>query len=704
MPFAGASPIHEAKWSSFRKRLTSGLCRKSFSVPPFLLSPLLTFGQFALSSCSEPSGCAAPRVRQSRPFRPFEGNVGSAIVVNRMPDRLSLHAPILVNTIGHCAGAIAFGILLYLFLVDWRRATVERSLLPSIAAGLAFLWNLGSLIGIATATTEDLLADTIVAISFSVLSVLPAVLLHISLRSRSAPLWITGYVVSAIAVILHIIDVITGASRFHYAAILLVTIGFAVLTATSVAREVFTGARDGGGKRLAGAMVLFLFAISFAHFGSSHDIRAWSGEAALHHAGIPLAIFVLLQDYRFLLLDAFIRFLVNGSMAALAVWLGFAAQTRLHVLEHAARDPFFAGIAFAVACLSLSLFAYLRTRAQRFLTRVVFLRSSVAKMLSRLLEIPAVNSSDTEYLAAATAVIGDLFSAKRYEMGTGSIPGRAIAVSDPARLQVPGWVQAMAPLRFARGDAHVLWLGARRGGRRYLSEDLETLERLLLTVCEQVERIRGVEIQTLVSQAELRALQAQINPHFLFNALNTLYGVIGRENVIARKLVLNLSNLFRSSFAMSSSLSPLEQELRIVRAYLEIEGLRLGSKLHTEFDIDESLLFEKVPVLSIQPLVENAVKHGVAGRHGSGFVRVTVQKQGATMVVAVSNSGAFRHDARGREGNGIGMSNVRRRLALCYGGSTELEVSTTEDETTVRFSLPLATDRVANRVTRGAVA
>ncbi len=614
-----------------------------------------------------------------------------------MPDRLSLHAPILVNTIGHCAGAIAFGILLYLFLVDWRRAAVERSLLPSIAAGLAFLWNLGSLVGLATAATEDSLADTIVAISFSVLSILPAVLLHISLRSRIAALWITGYVVSGVAVILHISDLITGSSRFHYAAILLVTIGFAVLTASSLIREVLTRVPDGGGKRLAGAMVLFLFAISFAHFGSTRDIKAWSGEAALHHAGIPLAIFVLLQDYRFLLLDAFVRFLVNGTMAAVAVWLGLVAETKLGVIERAGRDPFYAGIAFAVACLLLSLFAYLRTRAQRFLTRVVFLRSSVEKMLSRLLEIPGVNSSDTAYLASATAVIGDLFSAKRCEMGMGSIPGRAIAVSDPVRLQAPGWVQAMAPLRFAKGDAHVLWLGARRGGRRYLSEDLETLERLLITVCEQVERIRGAEIEALVSQAELRALQAQINPHFLFNALNTLYGVIGRENAIARKLVLNLSNLFRSSFALGSSLSPLEQELRIVRAYLEIEVLRLGPRLQTEFDVDESLLLEKVPVLSIQPLVENAVKHGVASRSGNGFVRVSVRRQEATIVVAVSNSGPFRQST---SGHGIGMANVRRRLALCYGGSGNLEVSTTADVTTVRFALPM----FANHAIAGAVA
>jgi two-component system, LytTR family, sensor kinase len=132
-----------------------------------------------------------------------------------MPDRLSLHAPVLVNTIGHCAGAIAFGILLYLLLLDWRRATSERSLLPAIAAGLAFLWNIGSLIGMATAPSGDAVADAIIAGSFSVLSLLPAVLLHISLRSRPRFLWIAGYAVSAIAVLLHIEDLITAAPRFQ---------------------------------------------------------------------------------------------------------------------------------------------------------------------------------------------------------------------------------------------------------------------------------------------------------------------------------------------------------------------------------------------------------------------------------------------------------------------------------------------------------
>ena len=137
--------------------------------------------------------------------------------------------------------------------------------------------------------------------------------------------------------ILHIGDLITAAPRFHYAAILLVTIGFAILTAISVAQEALRGPGDGSGKRLAGAMVLFLLAISFVHFKSAHDIRAWSGEAALHHAALPLALFVLLQDYRFLLLDAFIRFPLNGVLAALVVLMSFEAELRLGLFARATR-------------------------------------------------------------------------------------------------------------------------------------------------------------------------------------------------------------------------------------------------------------------------------------------------------------------------------------------------------------------------------
>jgi hypothetical protein len=108
---------------------------------------------------------------------------------------------------------------------------------------------------------------------------------------------------------------LTQAPRFHRAALLLVTVGFSVLTIISVFLELRHENRAAG-SQLAGAMGLFLFAISFAHFGAEQTRLAWSKEIALHHAGLPLALLVLPQDYRLLLLDAFLRFVVNASLAA----------------------------------------------------------------------------------------------------------------------------------------------------------------------------------------------------------------------------------------------------------------------------------------------------------------------------------------------------------------------------------------------------
>jgi len=548
----------------------------------------------------------------------------------------------------------------------------------------------------ATAPQGDPIADAIVAGSFSVLSLLPAVLLHISLGSRHRALWMAGYAVSFAAVLLHIGDAITGAPRFHYAALLLVTIGFGVLTTISVVQETLTGPRDGSGPRLAGAMVLFLFAISFVHFESAHDVKAWSGEAALHHAGIPLALFVLLQDYRFLLLDAFIRFLVNVMLAALAVWVAFEAEARFALLSQARKDPFSAGLIFTGACLALSIFAYLRSRSQRFLTRVVFLRANAEHAVSELRDIAGSKNGEPVYLAAAAKIIAGFLSARRFELIPSKESGPELAIAvPPFPIQGPGawalepWVQALAPLRLSRGDAYQLALGSRTGGRRYLSEDIEVLERLSTIVCEQVERIRNSEMQALVSQAELRALQAQINPHFLFNALNTLYGTISRENAAARNLVLNLAGLFRYSFAQNPGLIRIEEELVIVRAYLEIEELRLGSKLLSEIEVDDEALQAEVPVLSIQPLVENAIKHGVAVRQSPGFVRIRIKRHAEEISVEISNSGAFGEVSGEGGNNGVGLANVRRRLALCYGNEKNLDISTVNDITAVRFSIPL---------------
>jgi GAF domain-containing protein len=613
-----------------------------------------------------------------------------------LTETIGIHEPLLVNTLGHCAGAAVFGILLYLFAVDWRRSGRSRSKLSAIAAGLALVWNLGSLIALASAPASP---DLVVAISFSVLSLLPAVLLHISVQGRYRSVWICGYALSAIAVCMHVWEYLARSSGPHYAALLLVTSGFSVLTLVTVALDVRRRERRGAGSRLAVSMCLFLIAISFVHFGSSDARHAWSGELAVHHAGIPLALFVLLYDYRFLLLDAFLRFALNGALAALAALAAIGVEMRLHVLSRAAHNEFTAAILFVAACAFLAAFAQLRASVQKALTRVLFRRASVEPIARGLQDIFASASSEPEQLQQACHLIAGFLGAEIIDIRTNPAEPEFRAVTSAAPLlEWPVWrpfapaplAEAALPIRFSSGDVVYLLLGPLRGGRPYLSEDIALLSQLGKIVEQQTERRRQTELRALASQAELRALQAQINPHFLFNSLNTLYGTISRENAGARRLVLNLADVFRYFLRSERSLITVEDELKIVRAYLEIEELRLGPKLTTTIEVEQSALTAEIPVLSVQPLVENAVKHGVAGRAGPGFVRVSIKRETGGVRVEVSNSGEFAstEDRRTPHGARVGMTNVGRRLTLCYGAGSELRVRSENGTTVVGFLIP----------------
>jgi two-component system LytT family sensor kinase len=418
---------------------------------------------------------------------------------------------------------------------------------------------------------------------------------------------------------------------------------------------------------------------------------AWSKEVAFHHAGLPLALLVLLQDFRFLLLDAFLRFIVNGTLAAAAILLSIRVLQTPQLKAHL-RDPFRAGLLFVGASILLTLFVYVRNRTQSFLTRVIFLRSNIDDALQELVQLARGIGNEHEYLRCAAEVVARFFRTSRFELSVNapSSPGELIG---PAGIDNGGgtpwsWVQAVLPVRFSRGDTTYLLLGPRDGSRRYLSEDFVLMARLAAAVVEHVEQLRSHQMQTLVSQAELKALQAQINPHFLFNSLNTLYGTIDRNNSEARRLVLDLADIFRYLLRPEQTLVELQEELRIVRAYLEIEKLRLGPKLRTELEIEEEVLHLTVPLLSIQPLVENAVKHGVASRQGPGFVRLTAAHVAEGLTVEVTNSGVWAANAVA-DLSGIGLTNVRRRLELCYGPRGRFSVCANGGVTTVGFAVPI---------------
>ena len=246
--------------------------------------------------------------------------------------------------------------------------------------------------------------------------------------------------------------------------------------------------------------------------------------------------------------------------------------------------------------------------------------------------------------------------------------------------------EAVVPLRTGSGGSLSVLLGRRTGGRRYLSEDLQALGRAAAVIGEQLEQYRELETRRLVAQAELRALQSQIHPHFLFNALNTLYGIIPREARGARETVLNLADIFRYFLETKKSLVPLEEEMHIVKAYLDVERLRLGDKLRLEIEVTPEAGSVPIPILSIQPLVENAVKHGIAPQAGGGVIHIQARiDSSGSLCISVRDSGpGFSKSNR----VGVGLENVERRLELCYGGDARLSIESGASGTEVCVRIP----------------
>lgn len=617
-----------------------------------------------------------------------------------MREVLTVHEPLLVNTLGHLAGSLIFAIFLYLLFRDRAGAHLRGSHLTITAAALAFIWNFASLLVIAWNSPGESVSEWLVAVSSSALSLLPSVLLHLSLGSRFGWIWKAGYALAAVTVGIHLSESALDSPQNHEIALRMTSLGFGGLTLAALG-GLLTSREDRKGlaARLVGTMSLFLFSLSFVHLSAAYP-ASWPAELMAHHAGIVLALFVLLQDYRFLLLDAFLRFLANILLAAVFVF-AVANVWDLRAALRWANNSFREGLLLAGGCMLLLLFAFLRSMLDRVLLRLVSLNNDVEGVLQELRTRAASFEEEAQFVQWAAKRIADFFRAPliieegpaRLHSRLGDEVGEPAPVSDlPVAmrdlLEARG-VEAVLPVRLATHDVHSILLGRREGGRRYLSEDYATLRRLQAELIEQMDRRRELEMRRLVSQAELRALQSQIHPHFLFNALNTLYGIIPREAAGARRTVLNLADILRYFLQSERTFIPLAKEMEIVRAYLEIETLRLGSKLETQIDIAADALPVAIPVLTVEPLVENAVKHGVARKEEGGLVRVEAKVESGSLRIRVCDTGSGFEQTPAPGGTGVGLENVVRRLRLCYGPDAELEIQSSGSGSSVGFHVPI---------------
>ncbi len=198
---------------------------------------------------------------------------------------------------------------------------------------------------------------------------------------------------------------------------------------------------------------------------------------------------------------------------------------------------------------------------------------------------------------------------------------------------------------------------------------------------------REHEARVLASDAELRALKAQLNPHFLFNSLNSISALTSVNPAGAREMCVLLGDFFRRTLGVGDRSSiPLKDEISLARCFLAVERVRFGSRLCVEEDIDSAAEDCLVPPLLLQPLVENAIKHGIAALPEGGIVRLAARRSDGRVSISVENT--FDPECPAKRKGGLGLANVRRRLETRYGDQASLSVSAVENRYRARLSLP----------------
>ncbi|HWK09629.1 MAG TPA: histidine kinase [Vicinamibacterales bacterium] len=639
----------------------------------------------------------------------------------------------LLNLVGLSTGVVLYAMLLAMVLRA-RRASVGGAgvdPLLLITSILGLVWNLCALpayelpkVGIEGPF------PTLAAVGFAALGFLPAVVVHSVLRGARRTdhaavarfLTAAAYTVSAIAALLQVYTASVSSPIPSPLAMRLLTYSFIGLVAPLA---VITRGRPGAGRALWVA-ALATFAVSALHLSQLHRPEpAWPVELVGHHASLPLALAILYQDYRFALADLFLKRAL--SLLAL-VTVAFAAIATFGVRSTAfagfvQSDPRQLTILVTLWVATALLYPVLRRGSVWFVDTVVLHRPDYPSLRATVAR-EAQDAADVEHLL--TTVCGILAPAlnaafvtwrpwpssdRNTTLGGTVVTGaKAIVLADTVRGDgLPGPPAACLAIETTDQPRFVLAVGQLGAGRRLLSDDVATLDAIGVLVARRIDAIRITnerytraireqEMGKLATEAELRALRAQLNPHFLFNALTTIGYLIQTAPSRALETLLRLTALLRGVLRSEGDFTTLGRELDIVESYLEIERARFEQRLRVTVDVPAGLRSIRLPPLVLQPIVENAVKHGIARKQTGGEVTIRARLETAAggqplLAVTVQDTGAgasMQALERGRS-TGLGLRNVARRLECLYGDAGSLTIHTGREEgTTVDLRVPVA--------------
>ncbi|MDO8795536.1 MAG: histidine kinase [Vicinamibacterales bacterium] len=603
-------------------------------------------------------------------------------------------APELLHLVGYLTGASLYGLLLVMGLGG--RGPGHRPVLGTAALGLA--WNVGELATHLLGGLGFLAASAwMAALSYAALSFLAAVAVHAAGRGPaqqpgpSAPMvGITrlAYACATVSAVMQLMAAATARPLPWPPALLVMTGGLAALSLALLA----TTHRQPHGRRVLWIATLALLAVSALHLGRWHgESEGWATELIGHQASIPLALAILYQDYRFGFVDTFLKRALT-FLAVVAV--AFAGWSAAQFAPGApAGTALFAGLLLSMWVATALLFPWLQRRISLFVDRVLLARvdyASVTEAVSAVLH--RCESEDTVMRSACEAVSRAL--------GAAPVSWRLLGSGER-----PGLTEILVAT--AEGPHRALTIGPLHGGRRLLFDDRQMLERVAGLAGRRIDAIRLAEeryarqsqereLRALSTESELRALRAQINPHFLFNALTAIGYLIEHAPGRAVRTLMRLTTLLRAVLKSEGEFTTLGQECHLIECYLDIERERFEERLTISLDVPDDLAAMTIPALIVQPLVENAIKHGVARARngGSVTVRARVTSRGDEVAITVANTGAPLESAASTEG--IGLRNVSRRLRCYYGESARFDLRRgPAGDTIAEVTLPLGPSRAA---------
>ena len=603
----------------------------------------------------------------------------------------------ILNFVGLSTGAVLYAMLLAMVLrADQTPGRAQFDPLILAAAALGLAWNLCALLLYALPRVGGGPFPALAAIGFGALGFLPAVVVHSVLRGESGRLRQTrrlvaalAYAISGVAAILHFTSAWSGGPVPSPAGMRLLTYTFIalVLPLAAITRG------QPGARRALWVVALAAFTVSALHLTELHrDDASWPIELVGHHASLPLALAILYQDYPFAFADLFLK----RALALLAVVV-MVLVAIVALGNHSTAFADFLRISPEDVALLVSLwvgtavlYQPIRRISAWFVDKIVLRRadySSLRRQIARRIqthdEIAALMSDVCRLLEPALSA--SEISWQECDRPAREEPHGSVVTTGRRRAAIFIETSDLPCLRIDVADL--------AGGRRFLSDDIATLEAIAVGVARRIDairiakerfdrEIREQEIGKLATEAELRALRAQINPHFLFNALTTIGFLIQTAPTRALDTLMRLTTLLRGVFASEGQFTTLGGEMDVIEAYLDIERARFEDRLSVSIDVPRRLRGVRVPPLILQPLVENAVKHGIASRDVGGKVTVRARveaddaHQPRFLHLTVADTGAGVGAAALRNGieRGVGIRNVQRRLDYQYEGAASLSI------------------------------